>query len=224
MRNSQPWLRKATGTWYVWFDGKQRCLGRDKDQAHESFRRMTQSGVAIRYTVRQVVKSYRSWTRQNLAHTNGLQNVRLPESGDWTHYLSVFEYPVFVRFTFDHFSSSYSIGRIGNTTNGIDVRVALSRMFTNGLAGHHVTLREQVPGDFSSSGIVGAEDYVVWRDSPLPLGPFLTSYDSWRSNFGEGAASGSAADSIPEPATSLMALLGIVLLLGNERRPRHDAK
>ena len=51
VRINQPWKRKSTGTWYVCLNGKQRCLGADKDQAYEEFRRMTQSGVTTNYTL-----------------------------------------------------------------------------------------------------------------------------------------------------------------------------
>jgi integrase len=63
MRNSRPWQRKSTGTWFVWFNGKQRNLGKDKDKAYEKFRRMTQSGATGDYTVRQVIQAYWKWAK-----------------------------------------------------------------------------------------------------------------------------------------------------------------
>lgn len=67
MRPSRPWLRKSTGTWHVWLDGKQRYLGKDKDRAFEKFRRLTQAGVPGDFTVRQVVQAYWKWAKQNHA-------------------------------------------------------------------------------------------------------------------------------------------------------------
>jgi hypothetical protein len=69
VRINQPWKRKSTGTWYVCLNGRQRCLGADKKQAHEEFRRLTQSGVTINYTVRQIVQAYRAWAQQHHAET-----------------------------------------------------------------------------------------------------------------------------------------------------------
>ena len=69
VRSNQPWKRKSTGTWYVCLNGRQRCLGADKKQAYEEFRRLTQSGVTTNYTVRQVVQAYWAWAQQHHAAT-----------------------------------------------------------------------------------------------------------------------------------------------------------
>jgi hypothetical protein len=67
MRPSQPWQRESTGTWHVWFNGKQRYLGKDEQVAREKFRRMTQSGATGDYTVRQVIQAYWKWAKANHA-------------------------------------------------------------------------------------------------------------------------------------------------------------
>lgn len=40
-RIPKPWLRKSTGTWFVWLDGKQIPLGKNKREAHAEFARLT---------------------------------------------------------------------------------------------------------------------------------------------------------------------------------------
>ncbi|MEX2172702.1 MAG: tyrosine-type recombinase/integrase [Pirellulales bacterium] len=80
MRNPQPWLRKSTGTWHVWFNGKQRYLGRDEAAAFEKFRRMAQSGVTGEYTVRQVVQAYWKWAKRNLAESTCTRRKPILES------------------------------------------------------------------------------------------------------------------------------------------------
>jgi hypothetical protein len=67
MRNPQPWKRESTDTWHVWFNGKQRYLGKDEDKAREKFRRMTQSGATGDFTVRQVIQAYWKWAKTNHA-------------------------------------------------------------------------------------------------------------------------------------------------------------
>jgi T5SS/PEP-CTERM-associated repeat protein len=66
-----------------------------------------------------------------------------------------------------------------------------------------------IPGDYNADGIVDAADYVVWRKTDGSQ----SGYDSWRTNFGRTAGSGSSATaglsssaSIPEPSGILMLL------------------
>jgi integrase len=67
LKTPTPWLRSSTGTWHVWFDGKQRYLGKDEKIAHEKFRKMTNTGVTADFTVRQVIDAYWKWAKLNLA-------------------------------------------------------------------------------------------------------------------------------------------------------------
>ncbi len=69
MRNPRPWRRESTGTWHVWFNGKQRYLGTDEEKALQQFRRMTQSGSTGDYTVRQVIQAYWKWAKSTHAAT-----------------------------------------------------------------------------------------------------------------------------------------------------------
>jgi hypothetical protein len=73
-------------------------------------------------------------------------------------------------------------------------------------------------GDFNNDGKVDAADYVSWRRG---LGITFTQndYDAWRQNFGQNAsASGALANAaVPEPASVLLLLLGVLVTC-----PRRD--
>jgi hypothetical protein len=79
---------------------------------------------------------------------------------------------------------------------------------------------ELIAGDYNDDGRVDAADYTVWRNG---LGSVFTraDYDVWRNNYGIGVPdSGSGAISnfaIPEPASALMLLVGM-LSMGSCRR------
>jgi hypothetical protein len=80
-----------------------------------------------------------------------------------------------------------------------------------------------VAGDYNGNGIVDAADYTVWRDHlgqtfALPNRSVLQSgaigqgdYDFWKSRFGAISGSGSSA-AVPEPATWVLGLIGIMAL------------
>ncbi len=64
-------------------------------------------------------------------------------------------------------------------------------------------------GDYNGNGIVGAADYVVWRDGDSPdSGP--QGYPDWKTNFGNTAGSGTNAAS-PEPTGLVLFLLACVM-------------
>jgi hypothetical protein len=63
-------------------------------------------------------------------------------------------------------------------------------------------------GDFNNDGIVNAADYVVWRKTGSPP----DGYNTWRTNFGRAAGSGSTSNAtIPEPAAGILFALGAVV-------------
>jgi hypothetical protein len=67
-----------------------------------------------------------------------------------------------------------------------------------------------LPGDFNKNGIVDGADYVVWRNT---MGD-ATSYNLWRTHFGQTYASGSALSenlTVPEPGTPLLLLAGLLM-------------
>jgi hypothetical protein len=82
---------------------------------------------------------------------------------------------------------------------------------------HIVTLTERLPGDFNDSASVDAADYVTWRNGGGVLSGFLSSYDAWRSNFGDVISASSGQSSVPEPATVLL-IIGAAFFI-SLRRP-----
>jgi hypothetical protein len=101
-------------------------------------------------------------------------------------------------------------------------------------------LRELVPfspADFNSNGVVDADDLALWKtgfgtstgatradgdadnDGDVDGGDYLV----WQQQFTAGTASTSAAATVPEPAASLLALLGFASALmsfGKQSKPR----
>ena len=97
------------------------------------------------------------------------------------------------------------------------------------------------PGDFNGDGVVGAADYVVWRENPGGI-YIPDDYNTWRTNFGEPSPGSDAGahvaeslrdsemavserlpndDAIPEPATLwLLVIVGGLLRFRSRVRPR----
>jgi hypothetical protein len=82
-----------------------------------------------------------------------------------------------------------------------------------------------LPGDFNDDGTVDAADYIVWRND-LGMAYTQDDYDIWRSNFGRtwfaGGASatisaGRNSSTIPEPATLVTFLLGVISIRSRSR-------
>jgi hypothetical protein len=106
-------------------------------------------------------------------------------------------------------SGTVDLGQINYGTNDtVDVTLA-------GLSSSTFILTEALSGDFNDSKTVNMADYVLWRDSPGVLSPFLTSYSVWRSNFGATSA-GVGSVAVPEPSSLL--LFAFALLLCGSRR------
>jgi hypothetical protein len=76
------------------------------------------------------------------------------------------------------------------------------------------------PGDYNGNSVVDAADYVLWRNGgPLqnevdtPGAADAADYTAWRARFGNTSGVGSvllASVPIPEPATTVMAALGLL--------------
>ena len=74
-----------------------------------------------------------------------------------------------------------------------------------------------MPGDFDLDDKVDGFDFLAWQrgSSPNPLSD--TDLIAWQSSFGTGAASASAASTIPEPATISAALLASLFVIARRR-------
>jgi hypothetical protein len=68
-------------------------------------------------------------------------------------------------------------------------------------------------GDYNGNGIIDAADYVVWRKG-LDTTYIQSAYDVWRAHFGQtaGSGSGASANAVPEPASALMLLMGVLVM------------
>jgi hypothetical protein len=92
-----------------------------------------------------------------------------------------------------------------------------SQLYTTGVLS--VAAAPGLTGDYNNDGAVDAADYVYWRKTGGPP----ADYNSWRTNFGNTAGNGSAAhsESVPEPATSSLIFIAIILgLIRPMRRVR----
>jgi hypothetical protein len=79
-----------------------------------------------------------------------------------------------------------------------------------------------VPGDYNGNGVVDAADYVLWRNNgPLqnevdtPGTVNAADYTAWKARFGNTSGAGSlsfAIGPIPEPATVVLAVIGLLVI------------
>jgi hypothetical protein len=73
-----------------------------------------------------------------------------------------------------------------------------------------------LPGDYNLNRAVDAADYVVWRKSDGTQ----QGYDTWRANFGRTAGTGAGASAniaVPEPATLVLPLMGMLWVCSQRR-------
>lgn len=79
-------------------------------------------------------------------------------------------------------------------------------------------------GDYNLNGTVDAADYVMWRENPDGFGGNPGGFNTWRLNFGNtsaGLGSGiNAAATIPEPASLIVCVLGMMGWFGACARRR----
>lgn len=71
-----------------------------------------------------------------------------------------------------------------------------------------------LPGDYNNDGTVNAADYTVWRDGGSP-DDTIAGYNLWKANFGNSGSGSSAA--VPEPASTVLAMLAIIVAVGCRR-------
>jgi hypothetical protein len=104
----------------------------------------------------------------------------------------------------------------------------LSQLYTTGE--ETLAAATSLLGDYNLDGIVDAADYIVWRKS----GGTPAAYNTWRSNFGRTAGSGSGAtagrrsavadlpsSAVPEPAALSLLLFAAALLYLLRWSPGH---
>lgn len=73
-----------------------------------------------------------------------------------------------------------------------------------------------VDGDFDEDGDVDDDDLDEWKDG---FGPTYDGADflAWQRNYGFGVPATSTSATVPEPATCLLALIGLPMLLRRQR-------
>jgi hypothetical protein len=106
--------------------------------------------------------------------------------------------------------------------------IAFRAVFADGTSGIYVASYSTpiLAGDYNQNSVVDAADYVVWRKNAgtvniLPNDPNggtigTAQYNTWRTNFGQPSGSGASLGdysetTVPEPATSIMLLLGMLM-------------
>jgi dockerin type I repeat protein len=130
------------------------------------------------------------------------------------------------------FQPSGSIAPFGTTARSANFVISYT---TTGTAdpGRFVSLIPDVLGDYNEDGVVNIADYTVWRDSLGQTGTGLAAdgnrngivddadFAIWETHFGQPGASGArpfGENSVPEPATELLLILGAPSLLLGTRR------
>jgi len=70
-----------------------------------------------------------------------------------------------------------------------------------------------LPGDFDGDGDVDGNDFLRWQrgESPNPMSP--SDLDEWEANFGTTVPLSATSTAVPEPSTSIAALLAMVAML-----------
>ncbi|HEX2475085.1 MAG TPA: hypothetical protein VHK01_10080 [Lacipirellulaceae bacterium] len=69
-------------------------------------------------------------------------------------------------------------------------------------------------GDYNGNGTVDAADYVLWRNDPAAFGGSPAGYNTWRANFGDSLAPGSAlSTAVPEAGSLSLAILALVAMI-----------
>jgi hypothetical protein len=101
------------------------------------------------------------------------------------------------------FNGTVTISYVGGTGNDVTLNLAAAGL----------------PGDHNSDGLVDAADYVAWRKTGTGASQ---GYDDWRQNFGATAPGEGGFSNVPEPASWLVILIGLVSLrvgrLSNRRK------
>jgi hypothetical protein len=104
---------------------------------------------------------------------------------------------------------------LGTTTANSSVDWYLDETFGSVQSGIDVGFAPPagLAGDYNGDLKVNAADYVLWRKSPGTYGGNPAGYNTWRANFGTGgpgSGSGISGAAVPEPASAVLLLVGLV--------------
>ena len=64
------------------------------------------------------------------------------------------------------------------------------------------------PGDFDSNGVVDGKDFLLWQRDPS-----VGSLAAWEANYGQVAPLSATSATVPEPATCIVLLIGMMTML-----------
>lgn len=98
----------------------------------------------------------------------------------------------------------------GNSARSGDVNEFSSSIFK------YVQVFSKV-GDFNSDGQVNGSDFLAWQRGESPNPSSASDLADWEANFGAAASLSANSIQVPEPATGIMLLIGMVTLLTNNR-------
>lgn len=103
-----------------------------------------------------------------------------------------------------------SVTFLGSTTADVNYDLANGDVYLDNFQGVSSS------GDFDNDGDVDGRDFLIWQrgSSPSPLSP--TDLAAWQNSYGTGSLA--AVSAVPEPSTTVMALLASCLGLGFARR------
>jgi hypothetical protein len=81
---------------------------------------------------------------------------------------------------------------------------------------------DDADADYNGDGTIDAGDYVAWRKLPGNFGGDPAGYDAWRMTFGEASpgAGGGGSGGVPEPASMMLAFLGLAAVAFFRTRSR----
>jgi hypothetical protein len=123
-------------------------------------------------------------------------------------------------------------GSVGNIAFGV-VPSGFNYSLVNNTSATSIDLvvSPQLLGDYNNNGYVDAADYTVWRnnvgqsagtllndDTGVAIGP--AQYNLWKTHYGNGPSGASAfnSDAVPEPASVVVVLMGLMTILVAPRR------
>ena len=110
---------------------------------------------------------------------------------------------------------SYDLGVIGDVSGNLE-DLADNLSFTFLLAGESESTRtgfirySSAGGDFNGDGIVDGLDFLAWQrgESPDPFS--ATDLQNWEASYGSGSSISAATTAVPEPSSSVLALIMLV--------------